>query len=91
MALIECTECGKQISDRSIACIHCGEIKRHLVSQVPLIFCKHGDIRNFTVQYSAQIIDRIHCNVAIFAQGIKCSGAKTVFCNQIILCNVLFL
>ena len=24
MALIKCEECGKQISDRSKACIHCG-------------------------------------------------------------------
>ena len=32
MALINCTECGKQISDRSVACIYCGcpmsEIKK---------------------------------------------------------------
>ena len=24
MALIKCPECGKEISDKSIACIHCG-------------------------------------------------------------------
>jgi len=34
MALINCTECGKQISDRSVACIYCGcpmsEIKKDI-------------------------------------------------------------
>ena len=24
MALINCSKCGKQISDKSVACIHCG-------------------------------------------------------------------
>lgn len=41
MALINCPECGKQISDKAPACIHCGfpielELKNHINVQVPL-------------------------------------------------------
>ena len=39
MALIQCPECGKQISDKAAVCIHCGfpleTIKESIVEEVP--------------------------------------------------------
>lgn len=36
MALIKCPECGKEVSDKAVACIHCGYPIREMIGQKEL-------------------------------------------------------
>ena len=57
MALIKCSECGKNVSDKAKVCIHCGapieEVKKNNTTKVD----KDNKIRKFITDRKLKIID----------------------------------
>lgn len=52
MALIKCTECGKEISDKAEKCIHCGyPIKAH-IAQGKVVFQTSNDFIGLLGKYT---------------------------------------
>ena len=60
MALIKCPECGREVSDRAVACIHCGF---PLNQSVDVLKAKTNDERKQICFEADPYVDRSHAKV----------------------------
>ncbi len=85
MAIIKCTECGKDISDRAAACVHCGcPIEKEVVTKPKIIASGKVDL---TEDSAVRIIKNANNEAIAVSQlyeryGISIQEAKDVV-NQI--------
>lgn len=85
MALIKCPECGKEISDTTSKCIHCGyEFSKEKVdtSDKEVIILR----RNRSVSYTFAIVVGVLA-VLFFFSGLRCFFYFNVF--WLFICMVL--
>ena len=76
MALIKCVDCGKEISDRAEACMHCGcPIKDSLPREASLADAGHGltEINGIMID----VIDILHSNNGKKIDSVKELCART--------------